>query len=210
MACILNFLIFYLIQHMVSREQNITINQEIINLTDFIRLDRKPEKTKQDEIDEDINEPPPPEETPPPELIQPEISKPAPVQTELPMPDFHVPLSIRGTPFLGDFLKSPKPKPKVKPGRPAIDTNVVPTIKIPPVYPPRALRMGIEGVVTVEFTITTDGSVKDPEIVKATPPRIFDRAVLQAIHKWKFNPEIIDGKAIEKRARQDILFSLKK
>ena len=82
LACILNLLIFYLIQHMVSRGQDITINQEIINLTDFIRLDRKPEKPNQDEIDEDINEPPPPEETPPPELIQPEISKPAPVQTE--------------------------------------------------------------------------------------------------------------------------------
>jgi len=195
---------------MVSREQDITIKQEIINLTDFIRLDRKLEEPKQDEIDEDIKKPLPPEETPPPEIVQPEISKPAPVETELPMPDFHVPLSISGTPYLGDFLKSPKPKPKVKPGRPVIDTNVVPSIKIPPVYPPRALRMGIEGVVTVEFTITTDGSVKDPEIVKASPPRIFDRAVLQAIHKWKFNPEIIDGKAIEKRARQDVLFNLKK
>jgi protein TonB len=195
---------------MVSREQDFKIDQEIINLTDFIRLDRKPEEPSQEEIDEDIDEPPPPEETPPPEIAQPEINKPTSVETELSMPDFHVPLSISGTPYLGDFLKSPKPKPKLKPSLLAIDTNVVPTIKIPPVYPPRALRMGIEGVVTVEFTITTDGSVKDPEIVKATPPRIFDRAVLQAIHKWKFNPGIIDGKAIEKRARQDVRFTLKK
>ena len=127
------------------------------------------------------------------------------------MPSLDVPLSISGTPYLGDFATSTRSQ--VKPAqamRPKIDTNVKPTLRVPPVYPPRALRSGIEGVVTVEFTIATDGSVKDAEVVKAKPPKIFDRAVLTAISKWKFNPDIIDGKPVEKRARQDIKFTLQR
>ena len=96
------------------------------------------------------------------------------------------------------------------PGKPNIDSNVVPSLRIPPTYPKRALRSGIEGIVTVEFTITTDGSVKDAEIIEAKPPNIFDKAVLRAIKKWKFNPDMVDGQPIEKRARQDIKFTLKK
>ena len=83
-------------------------------------------------------------------------------------------------------------------------------MRIPPTYPKRALRSGIEGVVTVEFTITIDGSVKDAEIIEAVPPNIFDKSVLRAISKWKFNPDMVDGKPVEKRARQDIKFTLKK
>ena len=103
-----------------------------------------------------------------------------------------------------------KIRPVGKPAKPKFDANVVPTLRIPPVYPPRALRSGIEGIITVEFIIATDGSVKDAVIVKAKPPKIFDRAVLKAITKWKFNPDIVDGQAVEKRARQDVKFKLQR
>ena len=39
---------------------------------------------------------------------------------------------------------------------------------------------------------------------------IFDKSVLRAIAKWKFNPDMVDGQPVEKRARQDIKFTLKK
>jgi protein TonB len=65
-------------------------------------------------------------------------------------------------------------------------------------------------VVTVEFTIGVDGSVKDPKIVKANPPKIFDKAVLKAITRWKFNPDMVNGKPVEKRARQDVKFKLQR
>jgi TonB family C-terminal domain len=64
--------------------------------------------------------------------------------------------------------------------------------------------------VTVEFTITLDGSVKDIIIVSAEPPRIFDNEVLKAVNRWKFSPQTRDGKTVELRARQDIRFTLKK
>ncbi len=211
-ALIANLLIFYVIQQMVTNEQFRAPKLESINLVDFIRI--KEQRKKPDEIIEDeiIDEPPPPEEPPPPpEMLEPEIQKPELSPLDISMPELDVPLGIDGTPFIGDFMKSVRRKPRTasKPSRPKVLTNVVPTIKIPPSYPKRALRSGIEGVVTVEFTIATDGSVKDPVIIEAKPPKIFDRSVLKSIAKWKFNPEIKDGEAVEMRARQDVNFKLK-
>jgi protein TonB len=133
------------------------------------------------------------------------------MEMDLALPNIDIPLSLSGTPYLGDFAKSTKKGATIgKPSKPVIDTNVVPTLRIPPQYPARALRSGIEGVVTVEFTIAIDGSVKDPVIVKSKPPKIFDQAVLKSITKWKFNPDMVDGKPVEKRARQEVKFKLER
>ena len=161
---------------------------------------------------EEIEEPPPEEEEPPPppEIPQPQLQQTQTMEMDLSVPNIDIPMSLSGTPYLGDFAKSRKKGSIGRPARPKIDTNVVPTLRIPPVYPSRALRSGIEGVVTVEFTIGVDGSVKDPEIVKAKPPKIFDKAVLKAITRWKFNPDMVNGKPVEKRARQDVKFKLRR
>lgn len=95
------------------------------------------------------------------------------------------------------------------PVEPVIETDVVPTYRSKPKYPSRARRAGINGVVTVEFTITTKGKVIDPIIIKASPPKLFDKSVLSAIKRWKFKPKIVDGKPVERRARQDINFNIK-
>jgi protein TonB len=215
-ALLLNLLLFYFIHEMVTNEQFRPPEIENINLVDFIRFQQEQRPEEETIKEEELDEPPPPQEPPPPvDLPQPELEPPQPpVDVDMPVPELDVPLSMQGTPYIGDFMKSVKPapiarKPATKPRAPEIATNLVPTMKIPPSYPPRALRSGIEGVVTVEFTIAGDGSVKDPVIVKASPPKIFDRAVLEAIRKWKFNPKMEDGKAVEQRARQDVRFSLK-
>ncbi len=97
----------------------------------------------------------------------------------------------------------------VEPEEPSIETDVVPTYRSSPKYPPRAMRAGITGVVTVEFTITTKGKVTDPVIIKSNPPKIFDKSVLKSIKRWKFKPKIVNGKPVTRRARQDINFNLK-
>lgn len=209
-ACAVNILIFFLILQMVSNEQEPLNKFDSVNFLDFVHLRETP-KIEERKIEEQKQEPPKEEEKlPPPDLPQPEVKKPLKTQTELPRPDINIPLSINGIPYIGDFLKSTQPQPRVAPVAPDIATNLVPTLKTKPSYPPRALRSGVEGIVTVEFTIAIDGSVKDAKIIKSDPPIIFDRSVLKAITKWKFNPEIIDGKKVEKRARQDIHFKLQK
>ncbi len=209
-ACAVNILIFYLILQMVSNEHEPLNKIDPLNILEFINFRQAPKieehkvKVQKQELPEED------EKLPPPDLPQPDIQKPVKTQADLPRPDINIPLSINGLPYIGDFLKSEPPKPKAPLAKPVISSNLVPTLKTKPVYPPRALRSGIEGIVTVEFTIAVDGSVKDPRIIKSNPAKIFDRSVLKAIKKWKFNPDIVDGKAIEKRARQDIHFKLQK
>jgi protein TonB len=57
-----------------------------------------------------------------------------------------------------------------------------------PVYPPSALRLETSGEVLVEFTVDTDGTVTNARVVRATPPRVFDRAAISAVNKWRFQP----------------------
>ena len=57
-----------------------------------------------------------------------------------------------------------------------------------PAYPTNALREGRSGEVVVEFTVNPDGSVSNPRVVRADPPRTFDRAALNAVRRWRFQP----------------------
>lgn len=210
-ALFFNIVIFILIQQLVSKEHGSSMKLVDVDLIEFIRFEKKPEPPKQKEEIEDIEQPPPEQEPPPPDVPQPQMEKPQAMQMDLALPEIDIPLSLSGAPYLGDFAKSTKKGTAIgKPAKPTIDMNVVPTLRVPPVYPARALRSGIEGVVTVEFTIAVDGSVKDPVIVKSKPPKIFDKAVMKSITKWKFNPDMVDGKPVEKRARQDVKFKLQR
>lgn len=57
-----------------------------------------------------------------------------------------------------------------------------------PRFPAEALRAGQSGEVQVEFTVGTDGTVTAARVVRATPPRVFDREALNAVRKWRFQP----------------------
>ncbi len=63
-----------------------------------------------------------------------------------------------------------------------------PTRRIPPEYPSRAQRRGLEGYVEVRFTIRPDGSVDSGSlrVVDARPRNVFERAAMQAISRWQF------------------------
>ncbi len=78
------------------------------------------------------------------------------------------------------------------------DRDVVPLVRIEADYPPRAEQRGIEGWVTLEFTITKVGSVKDVVVLASQPGTVFDRNALRAVRKWKYNPKIEDGVAVER------------
>ena len=59
---------------------------------------------------------------------------------------------------------------------------------VAPEYPRGAERRGIEGTVTVSYSIAADGSVTNAEVVSANPSGVFDRAALAAIESWRFAP----------------------
>lgn len=90
------------------------------------------------------------------------------------------------------------------------DGDVIPIVQVSPIYPRKAALQGIEGWVKLDFTITTEGTVSDVKIVESKPRRMFDRAAIKSILKWKFKPRVVSGKATSRRATQTIEFKLQK
>jgi len=65
---------------------------------------------------------------------------------------------------------------------------LMPLQRIEPVYPYRAQQSGIEGFVTLRFSVNPEGGVQDVEVVEAKPKRQFERSAIQAINKWRYQP----------------------
>jgi protein TonB len=84
------------------------------------------------------------------------------------------------------------------------DTDVIPLVRIPPEYPPRALSRELEGWVRVRFTITETGTVKDAIVVESSSS-VFDDAALRAIARWRYNPKVENGVAVERVGVETIL-----
>ena len=143
--------------------------------------------------------PPPPKNPPPPPKMQ--ISKVDQAMTNMPkldLPNLDVPLVGGEGMFIGNFGTVDRTE----------EGDIIPLVVIRPMYPRDAAMQGIEGWVKVEFMITEIGTVRNPRVIDAKPPRIFNREALRAILKWKFKPRIIDGVAVERPAVQIIDFNL--
>ncbi len=66
---------------------------------------------------------------------------------------------------------------------------------VTPEYPATALARAQEGNVTVEFTILADGSISDARILHSDAS-VFNRAVLSAIKKSRYQPQMFDGQPV--------------
>ena len=85
------------------------------------------------------------------------------------------------------------------------DRGVAPLVRVNPEYPRRALERGIEGWVHVRFTITTAGTVKDLVVVDSEPKGVFDEAATKAVQRWRYNPRVENGVAVERVGEQTLL-----
>jgi protein TonB len=82
------------------------------------------------------------------------------------------------------------------------DRDLVPLVRVDPQYPPRAKQRGISGWVEVEFTIGPAGTVEDLKVLRSNPRGIFERSVLRAVRRWRYNPKVVDGKAVARTGVQ--------
>lgn len=76
------------------------------------------------------------------------------------------------------------------------DSGPIPSVRVQPNYPASALQRGIEGFVDIMFDINAAGSTENIRIIRSEPERVFNRAAVKAISKWKYQPQTIDGKAV--------------
>lgn len=67
----------------------------------------------------------------------------------------------------------------------------------PPRYPPQALRRREEGEVVLRVLVDADGNPAQIEIEKSSRSRLLDRAAMDAVKTWKFNPGIRNGQPIQ-------------
>ena len=78
-----------------------------------------------------------------------------------------------------------------------------------PEFPRRALRLGVEGTVRLEFDIAADGSVLDPYVVESNPPGVFDRNAIKAVRKTLYEPPTYNGTSVKVNNVQiDLTFKL--
>jgi protein TonB len=86
-----------------------------------------------------------------------------------------------------------------------VDREVTPIVRINPTYPPREQARGIEGWVQVQFTVTATGTVRDAIVVDSEPKSVFDAAALEAIGRWRYNPRVDGGVAVERVGLQTVI-----
>lgn len=85
------------------------------------------------------------------------------------------------------------------------DTTATPVVRVEPRFPVAALRDGISGWVKLSFSIDESGAVTDVEVLQAEPRGVFDREAARALRRWKYQPQVIDGKAIRQTNLQVVL-----
>ncbi|KQA21003.1 energy transducer TonB [Vibrio metoecus] len=78
----------------------------------------------------------------------------------------------------------------------SVNQQVMPLHRVEPNYPAKALQRGVEGYVTLRFNIDELGKTRDIEVVDANPKRYFEREAMLALRNWKYQPKMVDGKAV--------------
>jgi protein TonB len=48
----------------------------------------------------------------------------------------------------------------------------------------------------MSFTIDETGQPTDIEVLEAEPKRVFEREAIRALRNWKYQPKLVDGKAV--------------
>ncbi len=64
---------------------------------------------------------------------------------------------------------------------------------VEPRYPRSRAARKTRGWVEVLFQVNADGKTSDVQIVGSSPPEVFDEAAVNAVSKWRFKPQVVDG-----------------
>ena len=152
---------------------------------------KQPMTTK---VIEEVKKPPPPDTPPPPppKLVQiiPTFVPPPEVQISSPVVQAVI---SNPTPIASTVYAPPKPVVAAPPAPPTVGTACPNSqqIRTEIKYPAAARKDGIQGDVLVEFTVATNGEIKDVE-VKSSSNRVFNSVSVNAVRQFKCNAQARD------------------
>ena len=78
--------------------------------------------------------------------------------------------------------------------------------QVPPMYPAELRRKKAAGTVYVLFVVDQQGRVQDPKI-ESSPEPAFERPVIDAVKRWRFEPGSRNGQKVSCKMRLPIRFS---
>ena len=96
----------------------------------------------------------------------------------------------------------------VRPTFPGGDEKLMEWISQHIQYPQNAYNSHIQGRVIIQFLVNEDGSVGDAQIIRSVFPSLDEEALRVVTTLPKFNPAILDGKAVEYWFTIPIIFRL--
>ncbi|MEO0577262.1 MAG: energy transducer TonB, partial [Pseudomonadota bacterium] len=127
----------------------------------------------------------------------------------LPTEEFETPLARDAEPSASnDAIPVPAGSTPVSVPQPAQLPDLIRTKYVAPTFPRGAARRNLSGWAHLEFTITPDGKVTDVVVRDSQPGTTFVSAARRALQQWEYEPTIVDGIAVERKADVRINFSL--
>ena len=78
--------------------------------------------------------------------------------------------------------------------------------RVPPVYPPLAKQLKVEGPVQLQANIGKDGSVVSVKLLSGDA--MLTRSALEAVRQWKYKPYSVNGEPVEMQTQVTVNFRL--
>ena len=171
--------LFWLMQYMIETADRSLDEGARGSLVDFVRVQRD-ESIQRRQVKP--KKPPPPEDAPP-QPPTPQMDNLDPTAEKIAISEVPVETEIE---MSGGFSLG------------VGEGDYLPIVKVAPIYPQRALSRGLEGFCVVEYTVTRQGTIRDPFVIESQcTSALFHRASIQAALKFKYKPRVLDGEAVE-------------
>jgi TonB family protein len=78
--------------------------------------------------------------------------------------------------------------------------------RVEPSYPEQALRAGLQGPVVLQAWIGRDGKIRDLKLIRG--PLLLGQAAYQAVKRWRYQPYLLNGEAVEAQTYVTLDFKL--
>ena len=72
------------------------------------------------------------------------------------------------------------------------DNSLINMVRVSPVYPPRAEKMGLEGHVIVQFDVDATGRVINAIAIESSHS-VFERDAVRAAERFRYKARVVDG-----------------